>query len=1122
MTIPLLENEEARLAALHQYQILDTEPEAAFDNLARLAAQICDVPIVCVSLLDKSRQWFKSHIGLEVSETPREIAFCTHTILQPEPLVVPDALSDPRFAANPLVTGDPNIRFYAGVPLVTPQGYALGTLCLIDRVPRELTPGQLDALQALAQQVMAQLELHRSLLDLKQLMAGYEQAQVKLECQTRRSQLFADIALKIRKSLDLEEILNTTVSEVRRFLQADRAFIYQFAPDWSGTVLVESVDSHWPSILGVTVKDSFFGSHGGRVLYQQERMQVAPDIYSAGLSECHVNLLAQFQIRANLVVPILQQQQLWGLLVVNHCSGPRSWQSWEVDLLRQLSTQVAIALQQAELYRQAQTEISERRRAEAVLRQVAAENLQLAQALASASEGVLITDPNQPDNPVIYANPTFTQMTQYALEEVLGRNCRFLQGPATDPETVADIRQGIRERRGVKATLLNYRKDGQPFWNELKIAPVFSEQGDLLYFVGFQTDVTEQVHVQEALRTSEEKYRNLVEQTNDWVWELDRQGAFTYVSPQVKTILGYEPTELLGKTIQEFMDPAEGRRFARVLEPFTSARQPFAHLEKTLIHKAGHPVILETSGSPIFDSQGEFQGYGGIVRDISERRQAEQKIREQAALLEVATDAILVRDLDQRILFWNRGAERLYGWSAAEALGQNANLLLHREALPQMQAIQQQVLAAGTWQGELHQRTQSGQNIIVESRWTLIHNYSGSAQAILVVNTDITEKKRLETQFLRAQRMESIGTLASGIAHDLNNVLAPILMAVQLLEKKYPDAQAQHLLAMLKTNVKRGAELIKQVLSFARGVEGKRSILQIRHSILEIIQIAQETFPKSIELQTRLSNDLWNLYGDLTHLHQVLMNLCVNARDAMPEGGVLTITAENYLIDEQQARLYLEASPGPYLLITIADTGTGMPAEILDRAFEPFFTTKEIGKGTGLGLSTVQGIVKGHGGFITVASQVGTGTRFRVYLPAIPAAAVPQTSVVEPPMGHGETILVVDDEVAFREITKASLESNNYKVLTAADGIEAVTLYAQHREDICLVLTDMMMRSMDGPMTIRTLQRMNPTVKIVATSGLTLGDQATVPTGCGVSSFLAKPYTAEALLKTLAQVLQEQ
>jgi len=1120
MTIPLLENEEARLAALHQYQILDTEPEAAFDNLARLAAQICDVPIVCVSLLDKSRQWFKSHIGLEVSETPREIAFCTHTILQPEPLVVPDALSDPRFAANPLVTGDPNIRFYAGVPLVTPQGYALGTLCLIDRVPRELTPGQLDALQALAQQVMAQLELHRSLLELKQLMAGYEQAQVKLECQTQRLQLFADIALKIRKSLNLEEILNTTVSEVRRFLQADRAFIYQFAPDWSGTVLVESVDSRWPSILGATVKDSFFGSHSGRVLYQQERMQVAPDIHTAGLSECHVNLLAQFQIRANLVVPILQQQ-LWGLLVVNHCSGPRPWQSWEVDLLRQLSTQVAIALQQAELYRQSQSEIKERQRTETVLRQVAAENLQLAQALASASEGVIMTDPNQPDNPIIYANPTFTQMTQYGLEEVLGHNCRFLQGPATNPETVAEIRQGIRERRVIKATLLNYRKDGQPFWNELKIAPVVSEQGDLLYFVGFQTDVTEQVQVQEALRTSEEKYRNLVEQTNDWVWEVDRQGAFTYVSPQVKTILGYDPVELLGKTIQELMDPAEGRRFARVLETFASNRQPFAHLEKTLIHKAGHPVILETSGSPIFDSNGGFQGYRGIVRDITERRRAEQKIREQAALLEVATDAILVRDLEQQILFWNRGAERLYGWSAAEALGQNANLLLYREVLPQMQAIQQQVLATGAWQGELRQRTQSGRDVLVESRWTLIHNYSGSAQAILVVNTDITEKKRLETHFLRAQRMESIGTLASGIAHDLNNVLAPILMAVQLLEKKYPDAQAQQLLAMLKTNTKRGAELIKQVLSFARGVEGKRSILQVRHLILEIIQIAQKTFPKSIELRAQLPNDLWNLYGDPTHLHQVLMNLCVNARDAMPEGGVLTITAENYLIDEQQARLCLEASPGSYLAITIADTGSGIPAEILDRVFEPFFTTKEIGKGTGLGLSTVQGIVKGHGGFITVTSQVGAGTRFRVYLPAIPAAPIPQTPIVEPPMGHGETILVVDDEVAFREITKASLESNNYKVLTAADGIEAIALYAQHRENICLVLTDMMMRSMDGPMTIRTLHRMNPTVKIVATSGLIVGDQATVPSGCGVSSFLAKPYTAEALLKTLAQVLQE-
>lgn len=1129
MTIPLPDNEQARLVALRQYQILDTEPEPVFEKLAGLASQICGTPIACISFLDESRQWFKSHLGLEVREIPREVAFCTYTILQSDPLVIADALEDDRFATNPLVTGQSKIRFYAGVPLINPQGFALGTLSLMDQVPQALTPEQLHALQVLGQEVMAQLELRHQLTVVQQLTAEHKQVQEQLEGQTQRppqggaqaAQLFADVALKIHQSLNLDEILNTTVSEVRRFLGADRAFIYQFEPDWSGTVAVESVDSRWPSILGVTIKDSFFNTRIGQNLYRQERMQITADIYDAGLSECHINLLAQLQIRANLVVPILCQQQLWGLLVVNHCSEPRPWQSWEVELLRRLSTQVAIALQQADLYHQAQTELGERQRAEAVLRQVAAENLQLAQAVASASEGVVITDPNQPNNPIIYVNPTFSRITQYPAEEVLGRNCRLLQGPDSNPAMLTQIRQGLSEQREINVTLLNYRKDGQPFWNELKIAPVFSDRHDLLYFVGFQTDVSERIQAQEALRTSEEKYRNLVEQTHDWVWEIDPQGMFTYVSPQVKTILGYEPAEVWGKSIYEFMDSTQASRFAPVLEAFMGNHQPFSRLEKTLIHKAGHSVILETSGSPIFDSQSEFQGYRGIVRDITERRRAEQKIREQAALLDVATDAILVRDLEQRILFWNKGAERLYGWSAAEVLHQNANDLLYRETTPQLQEIQQQLLEQGEWQGELRQLTQSGEEVIVESRWSLVHHYSGNDQAILVVNTDITAKKQLESQFLRAQRMESIGTLASGIAHDLNNVLAPILMAVQLLEKKYPAPQAQQLLTMLKTNTHRGAELIKQVLSFARGQEGKRSILQIRHLIVEIVEIAQETFPRSIEIEANLPNHLSTLRGDPTQLHQVLMNLCVNARDAMPAGGRLKISVENRLIDEQHARLNLEAKPGPYVMITIADTGSGIPPEFLDRVFEPFFTTKEIGKGTGLGLSTVQGIVKGHGGFITVTSKVGAGTQFQVYLPAILTAETHHKKIEEPPQGQGETILVVDDEAACRQVIQASLEAHHYQVLTAADGIEAIALYRQHQQHIALVLTDMMMPSLDGPMTIRALHKMNPAIKIVAASGLIMGNQATVPSGCGVRSFLAKPYSTEDLLNTLAKVLQE-
>jgi two-component system cell cycle sensor histidine kinase/response regulator CckA len=508
------------------------------------------------------------------------------------------------------------------------------------------------------------------------------------------------------------------------------------------------------------------------------------------------------------------------------------------------------------------------------------------------------------------------------------------------------------------------------------------------------------------------------------------------------------------------------------------------------------------------------------IRYAIERKQAEQKIREQAALLDVATDAIIVRGLEGQILFWNKGAEHIYGWSAAEAIGKNASELLYKEIPDQLTQVYQSLEATGSWQGELHQLPKYGREIVVSSRWTLVQDVDNQPKSILIVNTDITQTKQLEAQFLRAQRMESIGTLASGIAHDLNNVLTPILITAQLLETQLHDEYSKRLLPIMVTNAKRGAALVKQVLSFARGIEGKFSILQIKHLITEIKQIALETFPKSIQIYTDLPHDLGTVSGDATQLHQLLINLCVNARDAMPQGGILSISAENFFVDENYAKMNLDAKVGSYIIVAVADTGTGIPPEILDRIFEPFFTTKETGKGTGLGLSTVMGIIKSHGGFVQVKSEVGKGTKFKVFLPATEAIQTSKAEECELPLGHGELILVVDDEAAIRDITKTSLQNYNYKTLTASDGIEAITLYAEHQQEISVVLTDMMMPNMDGLTTIRTLQKINPQVKIIAVSGLSSSDKLKEVAKTGVKTFLAKPYTAKELLTTLQGVIR--
>jgi PAS domain S-box-containing protein len=510
-----------------------------------------------------------------------------------------------------------------------------------------------------------------------------------------------------------------------------------------------------------------------------------------------------------------------------------------------------------------------------------------------------------------------------------------------------------------------------------------------------------------------------------------------------------------------------------------------------------------------------------IIRDITSRRQTEDKLREQAALLDQAPDAIMVRDLEDRILFWNKGAERIYGWAAEEAVGRHVEELHYKELDSDFYEAKRILLERGDWSGEARHFTRSGETLVVESRWTLLRDRRGNPESVLIINTDITEKKRLEEQFLRAQRLESLGTLAGGIAHDINNILSPILMAIQLLEMKIPDEPGRRMLKVLQTNAERGGNLVRQILEFARGVEGERMILQPAHLVRQIVKVTEETFPKSIAIRYMIPESLWAIRADPTQIHQVLMNLLVNARDAMPRGGTITVEAENVSIDEHYARMKLDAKASCYIRITIRDSGTGIPAKIMDRVFDPFFTTKEEGKGTGLGLATVLTIVKGHGGFINLHSEEGKGTEFKVYLPVVESTTIKEAEEVSPElsMGHGELILVADDESAVREITRDTLERFGYKVLTADDGTEAIALFAQHREEIRVVLTDVMMPYMDGPATIRAIRTLSPEVKIIVSSGLKANSKATEAANEGANSFLSKPYTADKLLNAVAEVL---
>ena len=507
---------------------------------------------------------------------------------------------------------------------------------------------------------------------------------------------------------------------------------------------------------------------------------------------------------------------------------------------------------------------------------------------------------------------------------------------------------------------------------------------------------------------------------------------------------------------------------------------------------------------------------------LPKRKQSDERIRQQASLLEKSQDAILVCDLAFRILFWNKGAERIYGWQSDEILGRELCEAICSGDASIIEKARKLLETENELQEETANYTKDGKKITVVSRWTLVRNEQGQPDYILLVNSDITELKHTEEQLYRAQRLESIGTLAGGIAHDLNNVLSPILMAVEMLQSdEIIEKAGEPWLSIIGENTKRGADLIKQVLTFARGMEGERVNVQLRHLIKDLIKVLGETLPKTITVKYDIEPELDLVSADPTQIHQILMNLAVNARDAMPDGGTLTIKANNISIDENYAQMNIEAEPGNYVLLTVEDTGSGMSEDVLKRIWDPFYTTKEVGKGTGFGLSTALSIIKSHDGFINVYSEPNNGTQFSIYLPASKSAA--ETSVKKQktpyPTGSGELILVVDDEENILQVTTATLEKYGYKTLTASDGTEAIAVYTQN-EKIDLVITDMSMPYMDGAATIRALRKMNPHLKIISASGLTNFQRADHK-DLNTNAFLLKPFTAEKLLTTIAEVLAE-
>jgi PAS domain S-box-containing protein len=715
-----------------------------------------------------------------------------------------------------------------------------------------------------------------------------------------------------------------------------------------------------------------------------------------------------------------------------------------------------------------------------------------------------------------FATANILQGSEYGVDQNYLEICERVTSEGAEEAHAAA--RGIRRvlKGEVKDFSMEYpcHSPNEKRWFQLMVTPV--REGGMTGAVVMHLNITERKLAEEQATEQLELIKMASSVGRLGAWAIEYPGPRIIWSEEVYCLHEVDPEFKPDMKSALTFFPGDSRR---KLEVAIQGRQPF-DLELDFITAKGRKLWVRTMTATEMKNGKLYRSYG-IFQDLTARKQAEARFRR------------LVDSNAQSVFFWNTEGEimdandaflNLVGYTREEL---NAGRISWSAITPPEHAESdrralEEVAANGvctTYEKEYIRKDGSRVPILIGAA-----TFEDTPTEGVCFVLDLTERKKLEQQFLRAQRMESIGTLAGGIAHDLNNILAPILMSIDILKLTATDPQATTVLETIGVSARRGADIVRQVLSFARGMEGERIEVQPKHLVKDIESIIRDTFPKNIQQELSLADDPWTILGDPTQLHQVLLNLCVNARDAMPNGGKLTISIENCVLDQQSVAINTTAKPGRYVLIGVADSGTGIPLEILDKIFEPFFTTKEVGKGTGLGLSTVMGIVKSHEGVVNVYSEPGKGTIFRVYLPAMENSSEVQrgqTQSISLPRGNGEMVLIVEDETAVLTITSETLQAFGYRVLTATDGAEAVAVYARHQNEFAVVLTDMMMPVMDGPATIRALLRINPAVKIIATSGLDAHGIAVKVSDASVKHFLMKPYTTGTLLKALRMILDE-
>jgi PAS domain S-box-containing protein len=1087
--------EGARLEALRRYYVLDTPPEAALDRITRLTARLFDAPMSLITLIDEKRQWIKSSFGLDMREIPREHAFCAHTIQTDEVMVVPDALKDERFRQNPLVVAHPEIRFYAGAPLRTPDGYHLGTLCVMDRTPRPpLTREQRELLSSLAATVMDELELRRSIIKEGQITALSDSLQ------------FSDTAL--RAVLDTLPVGVWIADRNGQLLLSNRAS----REIWG--------EARYVGLEGYGEYKAWWPGNGRRLEGSEWGLARALRGETAIREELEIEAFdGKRKVILNSAVPIRDRDgNIAGAVAVNE--DITSQKTYEQELLRREK--------QLEILTRASRQINQVLEIGSILRKLVESALQLVNARGGAAglleNGRMAFTEYRRDGRITPIHYEFARGEGVPGWIIETEKAYISNDAEHDPHVIQEIRAALGFKQLIDVPISNRSggligcfeihdtAEGRPFGERdaemlgglAAAAAVALENARML---------EQHAAADEALRESEERYRRLVEASPTAI-ALHSEGRIVYMNPAaLKTVGAAGPEDVIGRPAMDFVHPDSRAKARERIERLAREGGESPLTGETFLRLDGTPIAVEVvSIALVYQGKPAVQA---VFRDISERLRGEEALRSSEAqfraVFEGAEDAMFILDDEWRHVDCNPAAARMFGRSPEQMAGYPLGSFTHPEMREEMLAAVKTAARVAPHKGSLRFVGSDGR--IVEVEFTVRADFLPGRHLLIV--RDITERLRLEAQLLQAQKMEAVGRLAGGVAHDFNNLLTIISgysqLALDQLSELDPVREG-----MLEINRagERAAGLTRQLLAFSRKQVLKPEIVNLNAIVADTEKMLRRLIGEDIELVTRLAPKLAEVQVDAGQIEQVIINLAVNARDAMPEGGRLVIETAEADLEEKAEGSGLDLPSGRYVTLSVTDTGAGMDAGTMSHIFEPFFTTKEQGKGTGLGLSTVYGIVKQSGGDIRVSSEPGRGASFTIYLPAARKGGAASTREAAAPADRGtETVLLVEDEFGVRDLVARILKSAGYRVLPAANGGEALMICERFAGPIHLLVTDIIMPGMSGRELAGRLESMRPGLRVLYISGYT---GHAMKQG---AQFIQKPFTPRALTRKVREVL---